>query len=122
MIRSVDQGRMFAEAWKAAQQSHAEMLAAVQSSLPEPLRSAGPEGAAGAFESSLGSAVGRGIDALQAGAGTVERLPEKIVTGEVRDFHEIAGQLKRSELTFKFALEVRNKLIDAYREVMRMSV
>ncbi len=31
-------------------------------------------------------------------------------------------QLKQAELTFKFALEVRNKLIDAYRETMRMTL
>lgn len=38
------------------------------------------------------------------------------------DLHEVAAQLKESEITFQFALQVRNKLIDAYREVMRMSV
>ena len=34
----------------------------------------------------------------------------------------VAGQLKQAEIMFKFSLEVRNKLIDAYRETMRMSV
>ncbi|MFT7484357.1 MAG: flagellar hook-basal body complex protein FliE [Candidatus Paceibacteria bacterium] len=51
-----------------------------------------------------------------------ENLVEGIVTGEVTDFHEIAAQVKRADLSFKFALAVRNKFIDAYREVMRMSV
>ena len=45
-----------------------------------------------------------------------------MATGGIQDFHELAAHLKQSELTFKFALEVRNKLIDAYRETMRMSV
>ena len=31
-------------------------------------------------------------------------------------------QLKQAEISFRFAMEVRNKLIDAYREVMRMNV
>lgn len=52
----------------------------------------------------------------------VERLPVDVLTGKAGDFHEVAALLKQSELTFKFALEVRNKLIDAYRETMRMSV
>ena len=34
----------------------------------------------------------------------------------------LAIQLKRADLSFRFALEIRNKLIDAYREVMRMNV
>jgi flagellar hook-basal body complex protein FliE len=51
-----------------------------------------------------------------------EQLVEGIVTGRVSDFHEIAAQVKQTDLSFKFALAVRNKFIDAYREVMRMSV
>lgn len=51
-----------------------------------------------------------------------ESLPDRLVAGEVQDFHEVAAQLKRADLTFKFALEVRNKLVEAYREVMRMQV
>lgn len=51
-----------------------------------------------------------------------EALPESMVQGQVGEFHEVALQLKQSDLSFRFALQVRNKLIDAYREVMRMSV
>jgi flagellar hook-basal body complex protein FliE len=49
-------------------------------------------------------------------------LPSDFAAGRVRDFHEVAARLKEAELTFKFALEVRNKLIDAYRETMRMTL
>src|SRR6185436_13881162 len=66
---------------------------------------------------------------LEAGVGEVDRqvrsaesLPIDLLTGKVDDFHEIAVQLKSAELSFKFAMEIRNKLIDAYREIMRMSV
>ena len=38
------------------------------------------------------------------------------------DIHEAATAIKESKITFQFALQVRNKLMDAYREVMRMSV
>ena len=51
-----------------------------------------------------------------------DELPMAMVTGEISDFHQVAAQIKNAELTFRFALEVRNKLIDAYRETMRMSV
>ncbi len=53
---------------------------------------------------------------------TSEQLPLDMLSGKVGDFHEVAATLKQSELMFKFSLEVRNKLIDAYRETMRMSV
>jgi flagellar hook-basal body complex protein FliE len=63
-----------------------------------------------------------GLREVQAAATDVERLPVEMATGKIDDFGELAARLKQSELTFKFALEVRNKLIDAYRETMRMSV
>ena len=50
-----------------------------------------------------------------------DKLPQAVMTGDL-DFHEVAAQLKQSGLAFDFALAVRNKFIDAYREVMRMSV
>lgn len=65
------------------------------------------------------------VDALRSLDGEVratDELPLEMVRGEVTDFHEVAAQIKSAELTFKFALEVRNKLIEAYRETMRMSV
>jgi flagellar hook-basal body complex protein FliE len=51
-----------------------------------------------------------------------ERLAEDLLTGRVAEFHDVAAQIKRADLTLKFSLEIRNRLIDAYREVMRMTV
>lgn len=69
------------------------------------------------------------VEALQDGLREVdqsvraaEALPEAVVRGEVDEFHDVALAIKQSDLSFRFALQVRNKLIDAYREVMRMSV
>jgi len=71
----------------------------------------------GSFASSLKANVNQ-VDS------TIERtegLHLEVLQGKL-DIHEVASQLKESEITFQFALQVRNKLIDAYREVMRMSV
>ena len=51
----------------------------------------------------------------------VDDLTESFLKGE-KDFHEIAVQIRQSDLALKYAFAVRNKLVDAYREVMRMSV
>src|SRR5258707_14056725 len=47
-----------------------------------------------------------------------DQLAQQVIEGKVSDFAEVAAQLKQSDLAFKFALEVRNKFVDAYREVM----
>jgi flagellar hook-basal body complex protein FliE len=72
--------------------------------------------------SALTQAATDGIRSIDRSVAAVDSLPLDMATGSISDFHEVVGQLKQSELTFKFALEVRNKLIDAYRETMRMSV
>ena len=59
---------------------------------------------------------------VDAAARVPDQVTLDVATNKIQDFHEVAAALKTSELSFKFALEVRNKLIDAYREVMRMGV
>jgi flagellar hook-basal body complex protein FliE len=63
-----------------------------------------------------------GVERVNHSVQASENLPTDLLSGKVGDFHEIAVQLKDAELSFKFAMEIRNKLIDAYREIMRMSV
>jgi|SRR6187399_2334193 len=67
-------------------------------------------------------AVADGLREVDRDVKRADALALDVATGKVTDFHEVAAQLKQSELTLKFTLEVRNKFIDAYREVMRMSV
>mgnify|MGYP003656688012 CR=1 FL=1 len=62
-----------------------------------------------------------GLAEVNQQVNAADKLPEQMLNGEVSDFHDVAIQLKQSDLSFRFALQVRNKLIDSYREVMRMS-
>lgn len=72
--------------------------------------------------SSFADELSEGVRALDASLKESESLAEAVIEGKVNDFHEVAALIKQTDLTFKFALATRNKLIDAYREVMRMSV
>lgn len=71
--------------------------------------------------SPFGEMVTHGIADIDKSVKAAEDLPRAVVEGNL-DFHEVAAQLKQSGMAFDFALAVRNKFIDAYREVMRMSV
>lgn len=51
----------------------------------------------------------------------MDELHVRALKGEL-DFHEVTSQLKRAEMSFEFAMQVRNKFVEAYREVMRMNV
>lgn len=63
-----------------------------------------------------------GVRAVDRQVQVAESMPLDLISGKIEDFHEIAVQLKSAELSFKFAMEIRNKLVDAYREIMRMNV
>ena len=87
-----------------------------------PARVLDGQGAGAAQKSGFGDSLVESLRAVESEVRAADELPQALVRGEVSDFHEVAAQIKSSELTFRFALEVRNKLIDAYRETMRMSV
>lgn len=76
----------------------------------------------GSASESILDSLGEGLREVDASVRRAGALDEAVATGEIQDFHEIAVQLKQADLSFRFALEVRNRLIDAYREVMRLSV
>ena len=47
---------------------------------------------------------------------------ENFATGKVENVHEVMIAMSKAEISFKFMMETRNKLIDAYKEIIRMQV
>ncbi|TQR33016.1 flagellar hook-basal body complex protein FliE [Campylobacter sp. MIT 99-7217] len=45
-----------------------------------------------------------------------------IATGEVKDLHQAAIAINKAESSMKFMLEVRNKAINAYKEITRTQI
>lgn len=68
----------------------------------------------------------------QAVRGAVEKLEQvqqnadaetvRSVTGESPDLHRTVIALQTADLSFQLALQVRNKIVGAYEEIMRMQV
>ena len=119
MVDSIGQGGSLArEAILAAMKSRARAAEAVR---PDSLPKLDAEQVQHS-EADFAAKLQEGLLSVDADVKRAEDLPADMVTGRVDDFHEVAVQLKKSEIGFRFAMEVRNKLIDAYREVMRMNV
>ncbi len=51
-----------------------------------------------------------------------ENMVEQMVTGEVAEVHDVMIAAKESQLAFELLLEIRNKLLESYQEIMRMQV
>ncbi|HEX4594971.1 MAG TPA: flagellar hook-basal body complex protein FliE [Bryobacteraceae bacterium] len=81
----------------------------------EPLRS---QSAPGAFRSVLSAAIGR-VEQFQQNSDTAIG---KFLSGEDEEVHKVALAAQQAEIAFDLFLQVRNKVVSAYQEVMRMQM
>lgn len=51
-----------------------------------------------------------------------DNLSLELLTGEVQDIHQVTIAMEEAKLTMQLAVEVRNKVIEAYQEISRMQV
>ena len=84
--------------------------------VPEPLRTGLPK--PGEFRELLTSAVAS-VEQARIDAGSAIG---GLVSGEAEELHRVALAVQRAELSFDLFLQVRNKVVQAYQEVMRMQV
>ena len=61
----------------------------------------------------------RDVDGLQHDA---DKVVADLAAGKTDNLHQVMIALGKAEISFKFMTEVRNKLLDAYKEVMRTPV
>jgi len=59
------------------------------------------------------------VNALQLDA---DKAIEKLNVGEVSDVHQVMIAAEKADIAFRMMMEVRNKLLEAYQEIMRMQV
>ncbi len=71
----------------------------------------------GSFGDVIKQAIKR-VDDMQIRA---DQSVEQLLKGET-GFHETMIALQKADISFRLLLQVRNKVMDAYREVMRMQV
>ncbi len=70
------------------------------------------------FKDVLGNFINE-VNTLQHKAG--ESI-ENLATGKIEDIHEVMIAMTKAEVSFKFMIETRNKLLETYKEVMRMQM
>ncbi|MCX7984330.1 MAG: flagellar hook-basal body complex protein FliE [Bacteroidetes bacterium] len=59
------------------------------------------------------------VNRLQAEAG---KAVENVIRGEEVDIHSVMIAVEKARTSFDLLMEIRNKTIDMYRELMRMQV
>jgi len=79
---------------------------------------AGAAGQPGEFQGVLSSA----IDSIQSLQNTAADSVQKFLTGQNEELHTTVLATQKAELAFELGLQVRNKVVDAYQEIMKMQM
>ena len=90
-------------------------VASASAAVPAPAKAAG---SVAEFSSILSDAIGR-VD--QSNKTTQDQI-DRYLSGENEEIHQTVMAVQRNELQFELFLQVRNKVVQAYQEVMRMQM
>lgn len=82
----------------------------------------GDTGGIGGDSADFGSLVKGAIESINDTQKSAEHEISKAVAGETQDLHKTIIALQTADLKFQLGVQVRNKLLGAYEEVMRMQV
>ena len=80
----------------------------------KPSASSNADGVGKTFENMLSS--------LNQSQSNSDDLVQKLAQGENVDLHSVMIGLEENNVNFNVALGIRDRLVDAYREIMRMQV
>ncbi len=84
----------------------------------EPLRRPGTEKTDTNFGTVLKDAIST-VNELQKQS---DQEIEKLMTGESQDLHNTVIAMQKADLSFQMMMQVRNKIVQAYQEIIRMQV
>ena len=70
------------------------------------------------FSSILSDAI-QEVNQLEASAG--EEV-QKVMSGEITDIHSAMIAVQKADVSFQMMMQVRNKIVSAYQEIMKMQV
>ena len=83
-----------------------------------PLGGGAPKVANGGFGQALGDAV-QSLDSLQKDA---DSQSTQLAAGDPVELHDVMIAQDRASLSMQLAVQVRNKMVEAYQDIMRMQV
>ena len=83
---------------------------------------AGSIASGGAVEGSESGAFTQLLDGLNEAALSADQAVTDVATGADTDLHDVTLAVELESLAFDLAVQIRNRLVDAYQEVFRMQV
>jgi flagellar hook-basal body complex protein FliE len=73
-------------------------------------------------EESFGAILKKSISEVNNLQNEADNAIQQFATGQGKSIHETIIALEKADVSFKLLVEVRNKLVEAYQEIMRMQI
>jgi len=73
-------------------------------------------------ESGFGDLLKQAVDKTDSMQKTADTMVDRAILGQEKDLHRVMMAQEESSITFELLMEVRNRLMDAYQQIMRMQV
>lgn len=93
----------------------------VRATMPDLAGPAAKPAAAGGPDS-FGSTLKTAFKEVNGLQGQADKLAAKMATGDLEDIHQAMVAMQKASLAMQFTVQVRNKVIEAYQEIMRTQV
>jgi flagellar hook-basal body complex protein FliE len=79
-------------------------------------------GARAAPGANFGQLVSDGISQVNQQLMTSQVDLQRLATGDVQNLHQVMMGLEETRLSFQLLLQVRNRMLEAYQDVMKMQI
>jgi flagellar hook-basal body complex protein FliE len=89
-------------------------LAPLPPAIPAPANDTAPQ----SFAAQLSDALTQ-VNEMQLRA---DELAKQLALGEIQDIHQVTVAMAKAQLSLQLAVQVRNKMVEAYQEIARMQV
>jgi flagellar hook-basal body complex protein FliE len=76
----------------------------------------------GAAEGGFGQMVSHGLGEVNRALMASQTDLQQLAVGNVQNLHQIMMRLEESRLSFQLLLQVRNRLLETYQDLMKMQV
>ena len=78
--------------------------------------------AAGQPNGQFGNSMMSALDGLNASQGSADNMAIKAATGDISDVHNYTIAAAEANLATEFTVQMRNRIVETFNEIMRMQV
>lgn len=98
------------------------MVLSIQSINPVQANAATGTSSASSVGNGFKNALSQAIGSLNSTQASANNQVEQLINGNASDLSNVTIALEKSDIMLKLAVNVRDKVVNAYQEVMRMQV